>query len=128
MNRIKINYNQEVTFVIAESNGYKGNKTMKEQYIVKCIILQDIKMQNSGYSETVDADSIIYVDPENTFIQDNYYRLEGMYILSPLFNSPNSISWYRVESVAVNRDHLLDNKTDNIACLLKKTEPIAGVS
>lgn len=125
---MKLRYNETLTFVIAESSGYKGTKVATEQHDVDCIFIQSVDFFNAGFQETRDADAVVFVNPEDDFILENYYRLEGMYIVAPLFGAGDDVSWYRIESTSANRDHLLSNTTDNIECLLKKASPIPGVS
>lgn len=126
--KFNLKYKDIATFAIAESGDYRGSKIVTEQHDVKCIFIQSINFQSSGFQEVRDADAIIFPNPKDAFILDNYYRLEGMYVVMPLFDSSDGVSWYRITSVTVNRDHLLSNKTDNIECLLKKVDAIATVS
>lgn len=123
-----LDYNETMTFVVADSSGYKNTKAMTEQYAVDCIFIQNVNYSNSGNQATRDADAICFPDPTNQFIIDKYNRLEGMYVVASLFDSPEAMSWYRIDSVTVNRDHLLNNQIDNVECLLKKASPIPGVS
>ncbi len=123
-----IAYNENLTFVIATSEGYKGTKTMTEQHVVKCVFIQSVDYTNSNNQAVRDADAICFPDPADEFIIASYDRLEGMYVLASLFGSSDAISWYRIDSVTVNRDHLLGNVIDNVECLLKKASTIPGVS
>lgn len=128
MRTVRLNYNELATFVIAESDGYRGSRAMAEQHSVDCIFIQSISFSNSSQQETRDADAIIFPNPDDAFISENFYRLEGMYVMVSPFGASGAISWYRIESVTINRDHLLTNSIDNIECLLKKTEAVSGVS
>ena len=128
MRRQKLDYNETATIVIAESEGYRGKKASIEQHAVKCIFIQELGFSNIRNQELLDADAIMYVDTNDEFISDNHYRLEGMYVLISPFGASAAESWYRVGSVSVNRDHLLSNGIDNVACILKKAEPVPGVS
>jgi len=123
-----LKYKDTATFVVVESGDYKGSKVTTEQHDVKCIFLQAVDLISSEFQEIRNADAIIYPSPRDEFILDNYYRLEGMYVVMPLFGASDSVAWYRITNVTVNRDHLLNNKTDNIECLLKKVDAIATVS
>jgi hypothetical protein len=125
---MKLNYQDSVTFVVVESGGYRGGKEMISQHDVNCIFIQSIGFVQAGFQESLDADAICYPDPENEFVMDNSNRLEGMYVKAPLFDVNEDEAWYKVETVRVNRDHLLTNNIDNVELLLKKTRPIQGVS
>lgn len=121
-------YQDTVTFVKVTSSEYGNDKVASSYDDVRCVFLQDTAFVHGGYRDNVDSDAVCYPDPESTFVKNNYSRLEGMYILASLFGSGASDSWYKVENVIVNRDHLLSNQIDNIELRLKKTRPIAGVS
>ena len=64
----------------------------------------------------------------DAFVVNNANRLEGMYIKAVLFGSDESESWYKIETVSVNRDHLLCNKIDNVEMALNKTRPLGANS
>lgn len=121
-------YQDTATFVKVTSGVYANSKTVVEQEGVPVVFLQSTGFNRSRFSETIDADAICYPDPLSEFVVDNFNRLEGMYILAPLFGVDNDDGWYKVETVIVNRDHLLTNTIDNIELRLKKTKKIDGVS
>lgn len=123
-----LTYKDTATFIRVTSTGYRGSKLAVEQAQVPVIFLQNTGFINSNYQENYDADAICYPDPLDIFIDANHNRLEGLYILAPLFGINDDDAWYKVTEVRVNRDHLLGNQIDNIELLLKKTAKIAGVS
>lgn len=123
-----LKYKDVITFVNVTTSGYRGNKIMQSQIDVPCIFLQNTGMVNVRNQENYDADAICYPKPDNDFILESFNRLEGVYIMAPLFGVSDERAWFKVSSVNVNRDHLLKNKIDNIELLLKKTRPISGVS
>lgn len=121
-------YQDSATFVKVSSSGYSNNKSVEEQSDVSVVFIQSTGFNRSSFRDNVTADATCFPDPENTFILANHDRLEGMYILAPLFGINDDEGWYKVISVAVNRDHLLSNQIDNIELRLKKTRKIGGVS
>lgn len=121
-------YQDTVTFVKVTPGGYGNNKTVSQQAEVNVIFEQDTGFSHSNFQDAVDSDAICRPDPTNAFVIANFNRLEGMYILAPLFGAANDPSWYKVTDVIVNRDTLLNNEIDNIELGLKKTSPIPGVS
>jgi hypothetical protein len=125
---LALKYNDEATIVEVTSGVYGSSKIIVEQEDVNCIFLQDTNMVHANHQDGITADAIMYVDFSNQFIVDNFNRLEGMYVMIPLFGSSNNMSWYKIESCTIHRDHLLQNVIDNIELALKKTTPIAGVS
>ena len=122
------NYNDEVTIYKVTSDEYGRKKIVTETENIPCIFLQGIKVVQSDKSETIDADAVMYPDPENEFVLDNSNRLEGMFIKAPLFGVDDDEGWYRISSVTVNRDHLLTNTIDNILCILTKSAKLLNVS
>lgn len=123
-----LKYQDTATFVKVIASGYANSKTSQQQIDVPVIFLQNTGFERSSFRETVDSDAICFPDPENAFIIANSNRLEGMYILAPLFNVEEDEGWYKIVAVTVNRDHLLNNEIDNIELALKKTRKIPGVS
>lgn len=125
---VPLEYKDTVTIVSVSSAGYSSNKTVVSQEEISCTFLQDTSFIRTNFRDDLDSDAVIYPDPKSDFVLDNFNRLEGMYILAPLFGAANADSWYKITQVTVNRDHLLNNRIDNIECLLKKTRAIDGVS
>lgn len=121
-------YNEIVTFYYVKSEGYSGLKEHKDEADVPCIVIQNTSQVNSPNQENVDADVLLYPDPEHKFITDYANRLEGMYVLANIFQDTDSHSWFKVEFVNINRDHLLNNEIDNIELGLKKTTALPLVS
>lgn len=128
MSGATLHYRDTVTVVSVSSAGYSSNKTVTSHEDVACVFLQNTKTGRGQFQDTLDSDAVLYPDPTSQFISENHNRLEGMYVLAPLYGSSNDDSWYKIVSVTVNRDHLLDNTIDNIECRLKKTRPINGIS
>lgn len=124
----QLNYQDTTTFISVQSTGYANNKTPIEQVAVPSIFLQGTGFQHQNQQDAATSDAIVYPDPTNAFIVDHWNRLEGMYVLAPLFGADSDDGWYKVVQVNVNRDHLLENKIDNIECLLKKTRKVPNVS
>lgn len=123
-----LNYKDTATFIKASTGVYADSKTVESEAVVPVIFLQNTGYNRSNFQENVDSDAICYPDHSNQFIIDNFNRLEGMYVVAPLFDASYDEGWYKVVSVTVNRDHLLSNNIDNIELRLKKTKKIQGVS
>jgi len=125
---MNLEYKDTATFYRVTAGGYRGDKTVAESASVDVIFLQNTGFEQGSFQENTDSDAVCYPDPLNTFISGNFNRLQGMYILMPLFGASDDESWFKVVSVNVNRDHLLANEIDNIDMQLKKTRPLQGVS
>lgn len=124
----RLKHKDSVVFVVVTASGYGNKKQVVQQHAVKCTFLQNTGFLHTNNQDLLDADAIIYPDERNEFIKNNHNRLEGMFVIAQLYGSTTAQSWYKVETVTVNRDHLLGNKIDNILCTLKKSEALPGVS
>lgn len=121
-------YQDTVTIIEVAADGYGDDKTITDQADINCVFLQNTGQIRTNNQDLIDADAVCYPDPDATFVSERSNRLEGLYILSPLFDASGESSWYKITNVTVNRDHLLGNTIDNIELALKKTRPIPGVS
>lgn len=127
MNEI-LNYPDQTIFVSVTSTAFGNTKVVESRGYVDVIFVQNTQYRRDPFQDALDSDAICYPDINNDFIQSNYNRLEGMYILMPLYGASDEVAWFKVVNCTVNRDHLIDNSIDNIELRLKKTEAIAGVS
>jgi hypothetical protein len=118
---MKLNYNETVTLYKTVSGNYANNKTVSVEAKIPCIWLQNTSYTHVGNQSIVESGTAFFPDPEDDFVINNHNRLEGMFVLAPIFGDDNDEAWYRIESVEVNRDHLLKNEINNIQCFLNKT-------
>ena len=125
---IELGYPDTATFVEVSAGGYSTTKTVVEQDCVPVIFLQNTGYTRTNSQDGVDSDAVCFPDPTDTFIVSHHYRLEGMYILAPLFDASDADGWYKVTKVSIHRDHLLGNQINNIELQLKKTSPVPGIS
>lgn len=125
---MELTYNETITIYKVSSSGYRGSKQLVDSADVACIFAQGTGFSHQNNQENVDADAVVYVDFEDEFITENANRLEGMYVLANIFDGTNSKSWFKIDSVAINRDHLINNQIDNIELRLKKTASLPGIS
>jgi hypothetical protein len=123
-----LDYLDTATFFKTEPSGYGNDKIVASQDDVPVIFLQSTGFNRTNYQEGINGDAICYPDPQNEFVVANHNRLEGMYILAPLFGISDDEGWYKVIAVRVNRDHLLSNTIDNVELVLKKSRRVAGIS
>ena len=123
-----LSYQDTATFYKVTSSGYGNTKVVEEVDDIPVIFLQGTGFIRSNNQEQIDSDAICYPDPTHSFVVSNHMRLEGMYILAPLFSVDSEDGWYKVTKCIINRDHLLGNEIDNIQLLLKKTTRLPNVS
>lgn len=123
-----LNYPDTATFAEVGSSGYAGKKAMIAQFECEVIFVQSIDFRHNNFRDEIDADALCFPNPENEFVVNYSNRLEGMYVLMPLYGAADSVAWYKITKVTVNRDHLISNSIDNIELQLKKATPVPGVS
>ena len=125
---MNLNYNEILTFYSVKSGEYANNKVLDQKADIPCIFVQATSFSHNAFRDNIDADAVCYPDFNQDFIRAYSNRLEGMYVLAPLFDIREERGWYKVIQCTINRDHLLGNEIDNIELLLKKTEKILVVS
>ena len=124
----RLNHKDTVIFVDVTATGYGNKKVVSGQHEVKGTFLQNTGFLHTTNQDILEADAILYPNERDAWVKANHNRLEGMYVIIPMYGSSNNDSWYKVDTVAVNRDHLLSNSIDNIQLTLKKTDYLPGVS
>lgn len=122
-----IQYSDPITLIATVPDEYGS-----EQIDVQAEVMAAIDL-NTGYAhganqDAVTSDAIAFVSPDNTFVRENYYRLEEMLVVIDLFNTPDQRAWYKVSQVNIARDTQLCNEIDHLELLLKKTSPVLEVS
>ena len=125
---LRLNYPDTATFAEVGSSGYAGKKAMVAQFECPVIFVQSTDFRHNNFRDEINADAVCYPDPTNEFVMSYANRLEGMYVLMPLYGAADNQSWFKISKVTVNRDHLLNNTIDNIELQLKKSTPVPGVS
>lgn len=122
-----ITYKDTIRIVKPVVDGY-GSEKIGEIANVKALFSQSTGWSHGANQSAIDSDAIAYIDPIDSFVTTNFYRLEGMMVIAELFGVPEEDAWYRIVDVNVGRDLLLCDKVDNIRIALKKTVGITGVS
>lgn len=126
---VALDYKDTVQLISTKlaSDGY-GTEIVDEVHDVQALFLTNTGWQHSNFQTSVTSDAEIYLDPEDEWVIENAYRLEGMYVLANRFGSSDGESWYKITQTIVGEDKLLDNEIDNVNCQLKKTAEVKYVS
>lgn len=124
----RLNHKDNVILVVVTATGYGNKKVVIEQHDIKGTFLQNTGFLHTSNQDILDSDAILYPNERDPFVLANHNRLEAMYVIAPLYGADPDKSWFKISTVAVNRDHLLSNKIDNIQLTLKRTEALPGVS
>ena len=121
-------YRDIATFVTTSLSVYGAKKVVLHQVDVNGIFLQNTGFKHAEFADGTIADAVFYPDPSHAFVLEQADRLEGLNLKVNIYGGSANQAWYKVEQCRVNRDHLLENKIDNIELSLKKTRPVDGVS
>lgn len=108
--------------------GYGNKKVVVEQVLVNGNFYQDTSFLHSSHQDIIGADAAFFADPDDPWVISKHYRLEGMYLVAPMFEGDPEESWYKVTKATVNKGVLLCNTVDTVVLVLKKTRPVPGFS
>ena len=122
MNRL-LNYLDTVRLIQTTQNGW-GDNSVSADIEVPALFHEGTSQSQSGYVERIACDAHVYLDPSNEFIQENAFRLEGMYIVANLYGGIESESWYKIFRVVVGQRKLLTNEVNNVHCYLTKCDAL----
>lgn len=122
-----LEYQDTIRIIEVTVNRY-GDEAIGDEAEVAAIFEQNTGWAHGGNQTDVTSTTRAFVDPENSFVQEKFQRLEGMLVVAQPFGEAFGDAWYRITDVTAARDTQFDNVIDNIALTLKKTVPIPGVS
>lgn len=115
-------YIDTVQLATSTDDGY-GDKNVTVLTESKAVFIQRTAVSHDTNADGIVSDATVYLDPTNSVVVANIYRLEGMYIVASPFGDTQNRSWYKITNVTVAQRKLLNNAIDNIYCQLNK---IAG--
>lgn len=124
---IGLDYKDTVSLVDPVIDEYGAEKIGRIE-TVPALFIQRTGWSHQNNQDAIDSDAEIYIDINDEFVADNYYRLEEMLVIANPFGASNSDSWYRIIGVTVGQDKLLGNDIDNVRLDLKKTTELPYVS
>ncbi len=105
-----------------------GDQTVEVLAAVKALFIQRTGTSHDANMNAYTSDAVVYLDPKDTTVLNNGYRLEGMYIIANPFGQTEQQSWYKIIGVNVGQRKLLNNAVDNIHCDLQKVAGLPYVS
>lgn len=122
MNKL-LNYLDTVRLIQTGQDGY-GDHTIIADIPVGALFHEGTSQAESSYVERIGCDAHVYLDPENSYVKENAFRLEGMYIVANLYGGIEEESWYKISRVVVGQRKLLDNAINNVHCFLTKCDAL----
>jgi hypothetical protein len=124
---VNLEYQDTVTLLQTAVDGY-GNESVVAEADVAATVDFNTAWRHGASQDAINSNAVVFVDPDDDFVQVQLGRLEGMLVVVPLFGASDDQSWFRVISSIVSRDTQLDNEIDNIQLLLKKSSRLQSVS
>lgn len=122
-----IDYKDTITLITTTVDNY-GAEVVESEYEVPAIVEMATGYIHTDNQAAITSDAIAFLDPSNSDLIANFYRLEEMLVIANLFGASEAQSWFKIESVVIARDTLLCNQIDNVQITLKKVRPIGGIS
>jgi hypothetical protein len=122
-----ISYPDTITLLTTDVNLY-GSEIVDEESEVACAIELNTGYMHTANQDAVNSDAIVFIDPNDPFVVDNFYRLEEMLVVITKYGSKEEDAWYKVTKAIVSMDHQLTNQIDNVQLNLKKTTSIVGIT
>ena len=114
-----ISYKDTVYLVNLSVDGY-NDKTISTTEEISALFHLGASYSNQDGATLYGSDAHVYLNPKNSVVMSNAYRLEGWYVVASIFGGDLNEGWYRIETVVVGQQKLLSNNVDNVHCFLKK--------
>ena len=112
-----------ITLIATTTDGY-GSDVLDDQAEINAAIDMNTGHLQAANQEAVTSDAIAVISPDDQFVADNFYRLEEMFVVMDLYDTPDQRAWFKVTKASLARDLLLGNNIDHIELQLKKTSPV----
>lgn len=114
-----LEYKDPILLIETAQDGYGDNAVSHIEHL-NGLFLQGTSQAEAAYVEGISTDAHIYLDIDNSFVRENAFRLEGMYIVANLFGDRESQAWYKIARCKVGQRKLLENDLNNVHCFLTK--------
>lgn len=123
-----IDYKDTITLVVTGLNDYADSSEIEETAQVPALVVMQTAFSHDNNVDNIESDAYVFVDPTDEFVIENHHRLEGMYCVVQKYGEPQTSAWFKVIQSQTSDDILLNNETDNIMLLLKKSASLYDVS
>lgn len=118
-----LNYKDPVILIETTQDGYGDNAVSHIEKILG-LFVQGNSQSESAYVEALGTDAHVYLDIDNPYVQENAFRLEGMYLICNLMGGKETESWYKIARCKVGQRKLLENDINNVHCFLTKCDAL----
>lgn len=120
---IGLTYKDTIELVETVVDKY-GTERQSAIHTIPALFIQNTDWDHSNNQNVIMSNGEIYIDPKDSFVSTNVFRLEEMLVIANPFGGDENRAWYRIVDVMVGQDKLLGNTIDNIKLELKKTTKI----
>jgi len=122
MNQL-LDYKDDLLLIDTEQDGY-GDYVAAHIEPIKGLFVQGTSQSEVNYTEMLGTDAHAYLDISDSYVLQNAFRLEGMYLVCNIFGGDKDESWYKISRCKVGQRKLLGNEVNNIHCFLTKCDAI----
>lgn len=119
-----LTYLDPATLVKVKLNEY-GDAELDELSDIKVLFRFGMSTMQANFVENISTDAHAYLDISSSFVRNNLYRLEGMYLVMDRYGE--SI-WYKIEKSVIGRTLLTDNQDNNVHVWLSKSSALFDIN
>lgn len=116
---LPLDYKDPMLLVEVGTNGY-GDESVVHVEKLNGLFHQGLSQSQQHYAAVLGCECHVYLDIENEFVQKNFIRLEGMYVVCNIFGDQDKMCWYKIQKCVTGQRKLLDNDVNNLHCYLSK--------
>ena len=124
---ITMNFPDTVTLYEVTYEDDYSKPTLDAGHTVRAAYEQTITKSHADFQDSVGADSVLYLDPNDSFVTGKAYRLEGLLAKINLFGGTDDDHYFEITSCFPVRDTLLTNTVTQVECGLKKSNNYSEV-
>jgi hypothetical protein len=95
---------------------------------VSAIVEQNVNFTHSNYRDELNADARALVDPADSFVIGEAYRLEELIVLFNPYGGVEEQQWFKVNAVTVGQYHQTTGEVNTVNLTLQKTRALEYVS
>ena len=124
---MNIDYIHTLRIFETEVDNY-GQHIITDYHDVPAVIEWNTAFSHSSNRAEIDSDATVLVDPTNSYIQSNGFRLEEAIVLANPYSVSEPQAWFKVDNSSVGQYHQTTGEVNTVYLKLKKTRPLEYVS